>query len=312
MPNLVAHYVFGEYILKKLSDNIRSIIERHVYDFALAGPDIWFCGGYYEKKSKLLSQRCDYMHKNKTGQFLMELLETTLFSENKELLFSYLTGYLCHYCLDRTCHPYILYCTGNQHDHVRLEIAIDSLFIRKRYNCLPWRFQFNKGILLLDKLPECISEEIDSIYYNTYEWNDAFKDINRCIKGQKRFYSLVQDPFGIFTKVFKIRSAITGREFPIQTYFHKDLPPSIDYMNKRHQRWRNPFDPDIISMESFKELYDRAACDCIKMIKECYYCAFCGKQINALDVLGNSSYYSGLPWNDSRNSNSMVSKNIFK
>ena len=166
--------------------------------------------------------------------------------------------------------------------------------------------------MLLDKLSDCISEEIDSVYFNTYEWCDVFKDINKCIIGQKRFYSLIQDPFGIIVNVFKIRSAVEGKEYPIQTYFHKDIPTSIDYMNKRHQRWNNPFDPDITSVESFKELYAKAAYDCIKMISECYSCAFCGKRINALNVIGNSSYYSGLPWDDLRSRDIKVVNNIFK
>lgn len=311
MPNLVVHYQFGREVYDELHKEIQEKIDFAVYDFAILGPDVWFSGFCLSKERKDFEWRCDYMHKYFTGQFLDKLLKTTACSQYKELLFSYLAGFLCHYCLDCITHPYILYYTGNQRDHVRLELALDSYMIRTIYRCPPWKFSSTKRLLKLNALPKEISEDINYVYSSVYGWQNTFEDINKGILNQKRFYDIVQDPIGLVNFIIGISSRLTKNTNPVQTYFHKDVDSSIDYFNVQHGQWLNPYDSRIVSKDSFFDLYDKAKSKAEYKIKKCFESVFMGKSFDYKDVIENLNYYSNLPWDDVRSKSIKVTANIF-
>ena len=178
MPDLVTHIWFSERVAAVLPPEIRTKTEHLLFPYTAVGPDVWFPLGFYGTKDKPLAARGGHMHENETGAFLTALTERCRSSEARDLLFAYLAGYICHYTLDRTCHPYIVYRTGDylgtpetlryRGNHTRLERAIDVWIIREKYGSDPRRFNLNRRCLPLRRLPEELREDITAVYDAVY------------------------------------------------------------------------------------------------------------------------------------------------
>jgi len=97
-------------------------------------------------------------------------------------------------------HPYILYKTGNTFDHVRFELALDCIFIHDIYGCKSAEFNFNR-ILPNKTLPSKLKDPLDRIYYDVFDWTNAFSDLASCSLGLHRFFSLIRDPFGLYVGI---------------------------------------------------------------------------------------------------------------
>lgn len=107
MPNTYAHYRFGRDVYHRLPETFRVRIRRYprLYDIGLHGPDLLF---YYRPLQKNPISRIGYeMHEWTGRRFFNAGAEIVNRSENRDAAWAYLMGFLCHYILDSTCHPYV-------------------------------------------------------------------------------------------------------------------------------------------------------------------------------------------------------------
>lgn len=151
MPGFTTHYLFGLNSFRELEEpDLVSCIRKfpHAFCMGLQGPDIFF---YYLPSYLRSSGNIGQLahHKN-TGVFLTQLLKSKdLFLEETEqqIAISYICGFLGHYVLDTTCHPYIFakshygtYDKGYFGHHVYLETDIDAELLTYYKNCAPSEF----------------------------------------------------------------------------------------------------------------------------------------------------------------------------
>lgn len=124
MPTTYAHDFFGKLVYQKLPETMQELIVNHkmAYLIGLHGPDILF---YYrpfcQNEVNSLGHR---MHEEIAAGFFKECKHKYLQTENQTLLV-YTLGFICHYMLDSTCHPYIeqyMVKTGAGHDEIESEL----------------------------------------------------------------------------------------------------------------------------------------------------------------------------------------------
>ena len=162
MPDIITHYRLGQAAYHRLAPDIQALIYGDVYDHATAGPDIWFSYRFWwPKGQKGRPERGNMMQHHKSGAFLLALAKRIPKGDAGSPLFSYLSGFICHYCLDRAAHPYIIYRSGeydgtaatlsNRGNHMRLERALDLRELSKWGVTLP----IVRTILRLRRLPGC-------------------------------------------------------------------------------------------------------------------------------------------------------------
>lgn len=238
------------------------------------------------------------MQHSQTGAFLCTLAQQTQTSKAREALMSYLSGFLCHYCLDRTTHPYIIFFSGmGRGDHMRMEHALDIWSLRQ-WGEKPWHFPILRKILAIRKLPDCMQPDIDAVYEKVYGWKQVFKDTNRGLRDQRRLYLMAQDPLGLLDTVLQhLDNGITGHDLTAISYHGKERP-DLDILNEGHALWHHPQDPSITSTESFPELMEHAAQDAIGMLKAVWSGA---AGVTLAQCIGDASYETGFPWQDIRN-----------
>ena len=111
VPDIAVHASFGEEVLSSLPPEVRESIRPEPYTFALFGPDLWFMHQPWRRRQG----RGRRMHTTRMGAFLLSLLRRARTAPCREEMFSYLAGFLCHYALDSTAHPYVIYVTTEEH-----------------------------------------------------------------------------------------------------------------------------------------------------------------------------------------------------
>lgn len=314
MPDIVTHYHFARRAREALAPEIRELLDGPILSYAALGPDPWYSLGFYGGKKKALTARGGQMQTQRTGAFLLALAEEARQAEDKAHLFSYLAGFLCHYCLDKTAHPYILCKTGDYDEtrpetlpyrgaHTRLERAIDSHIIRSQYHKTPWRFPIVRRVLALKKLPEDMRQSLNRAHESVYGWPDVFDDLNRCLRDQKIFYWLMQDPFGIMAKLTPlVDNGKSHQDYRTLPYYRKDIDPALcDYLNEKKAPWPHPCDESLVSQASFPELFEKALAEVVSLISLSFR-YIRGEDVPLPQALGNASYETGFDCADPRNS----------
>ena len=109
MPTTYAHYRFGTEVYKSLPRGLRESIRPYLglYCIGLHGPDVLF---YYKAmKKNSVSETGFAMHARPGFEFFerAEDILRAIPSVDIAPSMAYLYGFLCHFALDSTCHPYV-------------------------------------------------------------------------------------------------------------------------------------------------------------------------------------------------------------
>ena len=298
MPDPVVHVSFGREVLASLPEEVRESVVSEPYHFALFGPDVWFLHkpfGHHESRGRR-------MHTTKPGLFLRSLLDRARVSSCCAELFSYLAGFLCHYALDSTAHPYIIFVTANQHvfhrSHMSLEHALDAAVMR-RDKCWGESHPVTGHYFPRLQLPETMHADLDAVFEKVYGWQDCWADMNRACLRYRLCFRIMENPRGFSAFLARLtKNAALCSLMYSESFFH-DRDPE----NEEHRTWLHPFDLTISSAESFPELREKARQFAVQVISAAYRYLYSGEG-SAEDLarlIGDRSYLSGLPSTDPRN-----------
>lgn len=124
MPTTYAHDLFGKTVYQKLSSEIQEVIIRHkaAYTAGLHGPDILFYVRPFRKNR--FNEAGHRMHSEEAADFFEKGKELYRATGNEGALV-YLLGFVCHFMLDSSCHPYIrdyMEKTGVSHEEIETEL----------------------------------------------------------------------------------------------------------------------------------------------------------------------------------------------
>ncbi|MDY3917377.1 MAG: zinc dependent phospholipase C family protein [Candidatus Limivivens sp.] len=122
MPTTYTHDIFGKNVYQKLPEELQSLIAGHMtaYRIGLHGPDILF---YYKPFSEnKINEMGRRLHREKAAGFFKACKALVRTDEETA---AYVLGFICHYMLDSTCHPYIgeyMRKTGAAHDEIETDL----------------------------------------------------------------------------------------------------------------------------------------------------------------------------------------------
>ena len=315
MPGFVTHYIFGRETYHKLKhpQQKKNLYDnRAAYGLGLQGPDLFF---YYLPSYVLHGGNIGALaHTSETNAFFRGLLQSySRFSSqtDRDIAEAYLTGFLGHYLLDTTCHPYIYAASHYQgkgkdyfSHHAYLEIDIDTALLDMKLHKKPHEFYMERTFSLTRRQKKVIADML----YHAYHY--AFPDLrlHKCTMW-----------FGIYSIRFAMGMLRdrTGQKKVLLRFLEKHLlgfpicSPLIasdtlffrtDPFNLRHAPWHNPWDENHTSRESFFELYEKAMTRHLTMTEELYLLLHTpsGNSQHAallrkfLTEYGNLSFHSGL------------------
>ena len=297
MPDVAVHLCFGEEVARSLSADIQKKLSKDPYDFALLGPDIWFMYKPWIRRNG----RGRRMHTTRTGEFLSRLADEALKSGDPVPLFSYLAGFICHYALDSTAHPYVIRLSTTEYPlpgaHRGLEHALDVLELQ-RAGVWGERHPMTKHAFRAIRLPREIGPALDAAYRQTYGWENSRRILNRSYRLFRFLYSLMENPKGLGARLAKLTRSPFLREM---IYSASDFI-GMDAENLEHRPWAHSHDDSIVYTDSFPELREQARQKAVRIIQAAYDYVFL-HSITKADLeaqIGSDSYLSGLPMGDPR------------
>lgn len=312
MPATVTHAYFSLDVYHKLAKKDQLLKSEHLTKLKMFGQSMdsmmfynienFRCG---KKMRKFQYQ----FHTTNTQSFficLCKYIRENQLNNNSEVL-AFLYGFICHYVLDCTTHPYVIYKTGvmdkkrqetyryNQM-HTYMETFLDNAIIYRKTEKKPNQFRLDQFCFDLNPFSEDLNLLINSVFSDVFQLKNMAKIYFQSLKQMKRFLRRYRyDRFGVKYFGYQIIDFFTSRstfQFKALSY-HYSLQYKSYFLNDDHSIWYNPVDPTISSHASFFELYNQAieeACFIIREVNR-YLSA---KNVLLEHIFKNKSYLSGL------------------
>ncbi len=283
MPAHITHSIFGNEVLRsQFADEQNGgysvcgySISRAAYEWALQGPDILFFAVL--AGDKVLPEHGSLMHHSKTDELFILLQQYAVSIKDTpdfRVVFSYICGFICHYIIDKNCHPYV-YCmqerraeeNPRQHSiHNKIESDIDSAMARCKFGLTPQRFKISEQLLNDEQIYLPVARLYEYLLLNLYDIRVTAQELLSAFKGSKRYYRIIIDRFGlgIIAKAIDLLSGKRGKAHSMLRVKHYD--PSV--MNYEHRPWCNLQRPEIAFTQSFDELFEGSKPEAGQLIKK--------------------------------------------
>ena len=309
MPATAAHAFFAKDVYDILPNDIKENLNvSRIKMFAQSTDSLMFYNLLSIIPGKKIRMFQKQFHRNQTQEFFINLLKYIKESEKKDKdTLSFLYGFITHYALDSTIHPYIFYKTGyfdkskpNSYKynniHTFMETFIDNDMIRRRYKTNPYKLNFSKFCLDIKPYSNNLNQTINYTFYNTFKIKNMDKIYYKSLKQMNFFIKYFrQDKYGIKKNIYKFFDSFTSqRTFRLEALsYHYPLNDRHNFLNLNNKMWRNPTTYDLTSTESFVDLYLKA----IKISKILICASFDYLNDNDIDlekIFDNTSYVTGL------------------
>ena len=316
MPATITHAYFAQDVYEVLPNELHINLNLNKFRMFSQGTDpFMFYNIMNINKGKDIRKLQYIFHTSKTKDYFINLInyirDNYLYNDSD--VKSFLFGFICHYVLDSTLHPFIIYKTGffKKYDketykynnlHTFMENFIDNDMVKRREKKNPYNFNFNEFCFDLNKFFTALNKSIDYSYYSTYDINNLSEKYFVSLKQMKLFLNLFRkDRFGFKKIVYKTIDTFTSKKaFRLESIsYHYPLEDKHNFLNSNNSLWRNPVEYKVTSHDSFIQLYLKS----IKIAKNIIINTdlfIKGKKKNLDDTFLNLSYLTGLDCNNKK------------
>lgn len=310
MPATVTHAYFSNDVYDILPNQIKERISlSRIKMFGQGTDPLMFYHLFSVKPGKKIRLMQRVCHRQHTRDFFCQFIEDIKKShlEEDSDVCSFLCGFICHYVLDSTIHPFVIYKTGNfdKHNkvtykynnlHLFMETYLDNHLIRKREHQNPYSFSIVKYSFDLAPFSPGLNQVIRSSFDKVYHVSNMDSIYYQALKDMKFSLRVFrQDRFGIKKFFYKLADTFTPRRcFRFEAIsYHYTMHPAYDFLNFKHRLWRNPTTYSITSHDSFYDLYIKSLKLAKKIIEDTFdYLS--GQDVDLNSVFKNLSYTTGL------------------
>ncbi len=304
MPCSYAHDYCAGRMLALLSSKDAALIgnERKLLSVGAQGPDVFFyhkvlplkTTGHYRHFARKL-------HTQNVGESLKSMLggvKSAAEPFTKKCV-AYFAGYLTHYALDCSAHPYVFNRAGSGPGHTRFESDMDTALLKlqnkdmsRTYKALlrmPAKEDRVVAGLLLSRAAACFGGETPP----PGECADAIRDMYRAQR-------LILDPHGLKRGLVHALGKPIGAEDLFSAAILPNKPDiSLDSLNLKRAPWREPWAGGTVSDERFVELLERAAVDAAEIVRiAAKYMRGEASESETLARIGARSFHTGRDWRE--------------
>ncbi len=312
MPATVTHAYFGMDVYNNLPIGLKELLMDEKKDlrmFAQGMDPFFFYHKISLKNGKKQQDFALYFHTNKTREFFINLVNYIKYNNYYQIpdVMAYLYGFIAHYVLDSTIHPYVFYKTGEWKKtdkesykyrglHHNMEVFLDNYLISKREQEKVHSFKFYDYCFEFKPFSKELEEVIDYAFKETFGINEmsnfykqALKDMHFALKYFR------YDKIGVKRIVYTTCEAITSKSFfPFSVIsYHISTDDKKNYLNLDKQEWCHPCLKREKHTDSFDELYDKSLQEALDIIKKVNAYIKDTKKVDLTKVFKNLSYKTG-------------------
>ena len=299
MADIYLHSKLSEVVIKEL----KRPLNQNLVFIGAQGPDPMYYN-VSKKDGKESRYYADRMHDTNT-RLLFKNMVSYVKSHLTDETYSFLIGFICHYALDVSIHPYVYHNVGvYQKDkpdtyqyrglHLKFERSIDAVMIQKDFGIPSRKFKLRRKYFPKTDLPLDICKIMEHTLKNTYG-----KDLGGTMYGigVKKMYSnvknIITDRFGIKKLFLKFVDLFGSSDMFLQDLSFFNHVEKYDFLNEKKNTWYHPI-TNTPSNESVEELFEKARVFAHNLIQQVDKYLNDSKQVELEDIFTNLSFNSGL------------------
>lgn len=306
MPAFCTHYIFGEEFLLELPPEKRHNKNfREAFFYGVHGPDfLLFHRALPTMPGKSFHHLSTKLHSDDPVP-LIELMRKFAFAnESNNYIQGYFAGFLCHYALDRTAHPYINFL---QEAIIRKEkIRYSPSVVHNRIETNIDRFMLNTKLKISDtrkfspadtlsknsEMLKCISTLMTKVINSLYKTKLTNEDTFRAFSDFRKLETKLSDETywrKPFAKIIEL--PVRPIKGPVLSTLIRSgkLNTDWDYANTTRHKWANIHLKGHSTEDSFIEIYETAISQAIYMYDE----LLAGGDV--LEITDGLSFNKGVP-----------------
>ena len=214
MPAAMVHALHGERIWKWLETEITVIkgpLVKDAFEWGKQGPDFLFCHRFFPwQKGETLEEFGGRLHAEPPENTL-NVLKRIWQERTQPAVHSYILGFLCHYSLDCTCHPYIEFLSqkllkeepGQTEDifHNEIESALDGIVLRWETGKLPGEFRLESCFPKNEEAEAAIVEIYETLFEELFHVSHKEKVLEQAEKDARLTFRILNDSTGLKKQV---------------------------------------------------------------------------------------------------------------
>ena len=308
MPSIITHTLFALELIEEVKHpEIKRILLENskCVELGSNGPDFLFYSNampWQQHLDQSLSKVGSIFHSKHINLFYdlaLSQIDKQTKQDKKEAMMAYLFGHLMHWCLDKTSHPYVFYKTGryDKHGadyHHRMESQIDAIMLKIKKNQTTKQFKPQDIVTFTKKEITAISRIYIPIMKQILNKEVHVIDIKKTLEQWHDTIALFHDPNQVKYNLFYPIEKLLKMPWKFSGYFTTHFDTNYDEMNFMKKTWCHPCDDQMISNESFLELYEKAFAFALEVIEITYDCILNQNHEPLLKILDNQSYDTGL------------------
>ncbi len=133
MPAIFTHIQFGKEVIATLPPSFAFALKKYPQCFYLGtqGPDLLFYHKPFKKKKNPARQKGWDLHAQSPEKFFLNAAKLLQEEGLSSPLAAYVIGFLCHFTLDKECHPFIDAQSVNGLTHGKIESELDKATFKR-------------------------------------------------------------------------------------------------------------------------------------------------------------------------------------
>lgn len=278
MPAAITHYQHALKVFEKC-DIKHSPKTVDAFLWGAQGPDFLYYHNLFQPWRKSLRSLGSKLHHEDPAKLLSVMRDFINQNENK-ITESYIYGFLCHYSLDRTAHPFVHWDVqalkniypgrSNSFLHNHVESILDGIVLRSATGQLAVDFDLR---ITVPKDSE-VQYQIEKLYCYLFErlygihglCGDVFQAMSNC----RTICGFLNDKYMIKKPIAQALEKLTHKYVFSSVIRCISEPDEFDYANVLHSEWKWPEKCKNFHTESFLELYLESIQESVKFIREFY------------------------------------------
>lgn len=306
MPAAMTHYLLAKSLLPSLSAyGGRETGEKEAFYWGAQGPDFLFCHRILPwMQGTNIRDYGERLHNSLPGEIVECMAAYVCETKSLEALF-YVLGFLTHYALDRTAHPYInalserlkgemppRYTLSMLHNQVESEL--DLLMFKRMEGKGQKEFRLELTVPENKKIQHKIASMYQKLCKEILQEETTNKVLLQATEDCIATFRFLTDTTGYKKKLLRCLewAARAGNPFTCHMRGHR-RKDSVDYANESNSSWAFPEQKERQSNENFYDLYRRAEEDAKNMFS--IFLATLRDGIDGKAITGNISFDTGLP-----------------
>jgi len=274
MPNIATHALMAHDVLQDIDlEYLSPLISQYpqVYALGSSGPDFLF---YYHvlpwqdnaNKDEVFSlgNRIHNSNVNAFYQSAIKVINEERDDVLRQIMTVFLAGHLMHWSLDSLGHPYVYYFTGEianetQYWHFRFESMIDTMMVKQvkqlKLDDLK-HYQFVESNALTRK---AVAKLYHWVAIEVFDMDVSEDVLAECLLSAAQIAKVLYDPY---TLKFPVAYGIEKLAKQAWRYSAHMVTGEIDLkhdvLNLKHEPWLHPCDANIVSTDSFLDIYAKS------------------------------------------------------